>query len=308
MPSKKDSTWRQQERTLSPNMVSEIVLQDTTPNHIHINNLGPATLYVSATGIPSPQVYDKKIEPHSEGLLAQQVGVTRFLIYAQGANPNRTKITTFEDTFNPSTLTGGNITVQGGGGGTGGNVTIVGHSVPLPAGANNIGKVEVTKMPEQTFNLATLPAGTNNIGKVDVAKLPALAEGVSHIGSVSIDGGVTITDMPPVQLNGDVTLSDTNFRILSETAYYSHNAAVGTTEVVVTLPFTVKTFKFISNDDPTNDLLLTFNNGTTADAQNGQNSVIVLKAGETLTEFNFTAQSVKMKRSSGNGNVRMLGV
>lgn len=308
MSNKKESTWRQTERTLNPNMVSEIVLQDTTPNHIHINNLGPATLYLSATGIPSPQVYDKKIEPHSEGLLAQQVGVTRFLIYAQGANPNRAKITTFEDTFNPSTLTGGNVTVQGGGGGTGGNVNIVGHSVPLPAGANNIGKVEVTKMPEQTFNLESLPAGTNKIGKVDVDKLPPLAEGQSHIGRVSIDGGVTITHMPAVQLNGDVTLSDTNFRILSETAYYSHNAAVGTTEVVVTLPFTVKTFKFISNDDPTNDLFVTFNDKTTADPQNGLNSVIVLKAGEVLNEFNFTAQAVKLKRTAGNGNVRILGV
>lgn len=44
------------------------------------------------------------------------------------------------------------------------NVSIVS---PLPAGANNIGKVDVNSLP-------ILPSGTNNIGKVDVNSLPAV--------------------------------------------------------------------------------------------------------------------------------------
>ena len=58
-------------------------------------------------------------------------------------------------------------------------------------------------MPPQEMVFDTLPAGTNNIGRVNVDKLPGLAAGVSHIGSVGIDGGVTISAMPPVTVSNE---------------------------------------------------------------------------------------------------------
>ena len=46
----------------------------------------------------------------------------------------------------------------------------------LPAGTNDIGKVEVTALP-------ALPAGTNNIGDVDVLSLPELPAGTNMLGA-----------------------------------------------------------------------------------------------------------------------------
>ncbi|WP_108669555.1 hypothetical protein [Peribacillus acanthi] len=87
-----------------------------------------------------------------------------------------------------------------------------------------------------------------------------------------------------------------------------YNQSIGTAEVVITLPFQVTNFKYISNDDPTNDLIIAFNTGTTADSGSGLNGVITLKGGETLSDFNKKATVIKFKRTAGTGNVRVLGV
>ncbi|MFS0783304.1 hypothetical protein [Bacillus sp. 1P06AnD] len=92
------------------------------------------------------------------------------------------------------------------------------------------------------------------------------------------------------------------------TQHYTHEVSIGTTEVSVTLPFEVKKFVFLTNDDDTNDLLIAFNTATTSDGMSGTNKVIRLKPGETLQEFRYKATVIKFKRSAGSGNVRFLTV
>ena len=107
----------------------------------------------------------------------------------------------------------------------------------------------MTSLPAQSFTLDTLPAGINKIGKVEVDKLPALSSGISHIGSVGIDGGVTITDMPPVTLS--------NEPIRQQHHYFE--GTIGTTETVYDLlDKDLLTIEFISNDDKDNDLFISF--------------------------------------------------
>lgn len=301
-----NASWRELRVTLQPGL-NDIVFPDTRPNHININNLGASTLYTGVSVIPDTVTHEKMIEAKGENMIARQNGTDRFKIYNAGTGACIVLITSFIAEFNPATMTGNTITVSGTGG-SGGSTVIAGFGAALPAGANNIGKVEVTKMPAQTFSMAELPAGVNNIGKVNVATLPPLPAGASEIGSVKVTNGLTIASMPPVSLNGNVTLSDTTFDIKSKDAFYTHNASVGITDLIITFPFPINLFKFISNDDPINDLIIAFNAGLTTDSQTAANGVIVLKAGETLSELNVKATSITLKRAAGAGNVRLLGV
>jgi hypothetical protein len=63
----------------------------------------------------------------------------------------------------------------------------------LPAGANNIGDVDVLTLP-------SIPAGTNNIGDVDVLTLPALPAGTNNIGDVDV-----LTVPAPLNVTGTGT-------------------------------------------------------------------------------------------------------
>lgn len=90
-------------------------------------------------------------------------------------------------------------------------------------------------------------------------------------------------------------------------SYYSYNASVGTTEVNVSLGFTTNSIKFISNDDDTNDLKISFENVATT-GSSGLNGVITLKPGEIINELNISVSRVNFKRTAGTGNVRFVGV
>lgn len=75
-------------------------------------------------------------------------------------------------TTQPVSDAGGSLTVDG-------SVSITGA---LPAGANNIGDVDVLTLP-------ALPAGTNNIGDVDVLSLPAATVAGATAKTADLDSG-----------------------------------------------------------------------------------------------------------------------
>lgn len=303
------ATWREKRITLNAGL-NEYVFPDTMPNHIVINNLGASKLFLGVNVIPNNVTYEKAISPHGENMLARQTGATRCQIYNDSPNPNDIILTSFVSEFTPASVTGNTVTTSGGGNGAGdGNVTIVGHSASLPAGNNNIGRVVVTSMPQQTIDLNTLPSGTNNIGKVDVAKLPSLPAGDSHIGSVSVTSPVTIESMPPIDLSSStITITNTEFTLASAKDHYHYRTGISTTEVNLVFPFKIKHFIYISNDDPVNDLLIAFNDGVTTGSEMGLNSVIRLLPGESLTDFKKEATNMRIRRASGNGILRILGV
>lgn len=309
----KQSTWREQTITIAPQSVEEIVFNDTMPNHFYINNLSASILYFGITVIPKENIYEMMVDSFGENIYARQIGTKRCRIYNSGTNPAQLILITFEEQFNPSTLAkAASGSSSGGGGGGSFDGVIRGFSVPLPAGDNNIGRVKVTEMPTMNINLTELPAGNNKIGKVDVVTMPPLAEGTSHIGSVSIDGGVDIDTIPPITI-----ASMPPVEVSSQPTRQSHQyfeASVGTSEVVFNITdgtnqLDVVTINFISNDDTTNDLFVSFDNTpATTTPGNGLNGIIRLKPGETLTDVHRKCNKIRFIREAGNGTVRVLGV
>lgn len=89
--------------------------------------------------------------------------------------------------------------------------------------------------------------------------------------------------------------------------YFSYNSIVSTTEVNVPLGFMTNCIKFISNDDDTNDLIVSFGTTSTT-ATAGLNGVIILKPGEVINELNISVSKINFKRVAGSGNVRFVGV
>lgn len=89
--------------------------------------------------------------------------------------------------------------------------------------------------------------------------------------------------------------------------YYSINIAVDTSESSYPLEFTSSSVKFISNDDESNDLHVSFNNKGFGSSI-GKDAYIVLKPNEVLNDFPIKATSVTFRRMSGNGVVRAVFV
>ena len=90
-------------------------------------------------------------------------------------------------------------------------------------------------------------------------------------------------------------------------SYYSYNASVATTEVNVSLGFTTNCIKFLSNDDDTNDLIVSFGTVATTGSP-GLNGVITLKPEEVINDLNIAVSRINFKRTAGSGKVRFVGV
>lgn len=296
----KKSTWRQKSITIQAGSMMEITFPDTKPNYFHINNLGAGRIFFGADFHPNRNIYDMEIGSYGENLYGQETGRERVYLYNDGATENLLKLTTFEHDFEPSSIKPSTTNVTGGTGGGGGDTVIAGFSVPLPAGANNIGRVVVTEMPTQNISFTSLPSGTNNIGRVNVDTLPPLAEGVSHIGTVTVGNGLTITDMPPVTVQ--------NF---GETST-NHTVFDGdVTNAVTTIDLTanpINQINYISNDSDTNDLYISFTNATVP-AGNGLNGTIRLRPNESIENIPRRTTVVYLRRDTGlTGIARFLGV
>lgn len=307
----KQSTWRERQVDLHPG-VNEITFADTKPNHILINNLGSSVLTFGATIIPNLSIYDKQINPFGEMLYARDTGLTRCLVYVEGLDNCSIILTSFEDVFNPAALA--SSTSNGGSSGGGGSFdgVIRGIAVPLPSGNNNIGRVVVTGAPANTPTtlIAPIPNGPNKIGKVEIVDpLPA---GTNKVGKVEIAdplptgankiGGVDVVSPLPAGMNHIGVVS-----VQPKTKHCHYVQVVTTTETAITLPFTVKEWNYISNDGD-NDVLIALNSKTTMDTQNGENGVIVLKKGESISHFIIDTNTIKLKTVKDSSSIRLLGV
>lgn len=296
-----NKTYREITLILAGQQTTEINFPDTTPNYVHINNYSSGTLYFGKNIFPTNNMYDMVVEGFGDNIFASPNGFKKSYLYNDGVGEIQIKVTSFEAPFDPTALRnagamGGNQTIDVSGGV---DSTIVGFNVPLPAGANNIGRVVVTDMPPATFTMDVLPAGTNNIGRVNVDLLPPLAEGVSHIGSVSVDGGVTISSMPAVEV--------TNNPVKESHQKFWGNVA----QTVVTFDMGLESVNYISyiKNDGTTILYVTFNDIDPSIALgNGLNQAIGLNPGEQIADFPRKCSKVKFWRETGTGAVRFLGV
>src|SRR3954463_11507188 len=166
-----NKTFRETTLTLAGKSTTELNFPDTNPNYVHINNYSAGSLFFGRNVFPTSNMYDMIIDGFGDNLFGSPNGFKKAYLYNDGTDPVQFKITTFENDFDPATLR------STGGTSTGDTTTlvegtvdsrIVGFNVPLPSGANNIGRVVVSEMPDQTINFTELPAGDNHIGSVDV--------------------------------------------------------------------------------------------------------------------------------------------
>lgn len=296
---------REQLLTIPAKTLVDLEFMDTFPNYVYINNYSGGTLYFGRSVLPSAQVYDMVIEGGGDNLYASPNSFRAAYLYNDGADVVNCKVTSFVATFDPAALKGGGgtATAPSGGGGVADTVSINNFNVPLPSGNNHIGVVTVDTMPAQTFTLTTLPAGTNHIGEVSVNSLPALSTGTSHIGSVGIDGGLTITSMPPVQVSDSPVAT-------------AHQIYDGTIDSAVTAGVTfainapINMINFIKNDGDT-DLFVGFDSvdpSVPANRTSGQNNCIRIQAGEAIENFGRKVDtSINFFRVTGAGGVRFLG-
>ena len=299
--------WIEQKLTIQANSTSEVAFngsQGSLPNHFMINNLSAGDVYLGIKIIPNAQQYDLKVSGYSRQVTARDTAVNRIQIYNSSSNPADIILTTFYDEFRATVLAGGgsvNVSGGGGGGGTSFDGIIKGHTVPLPAGDNKIGKVDIVTMPAQTINFPSLPAGTNNIGDVDIASMPSLPAGNNTIGNVGVVGTVNIGSMPAVQVSNTPV----------KTSHEMFEKTVGTTEYVYDMSARggVDTIVYIANDDTQNDLFISFDTVTATNTPTeGQNSVIRLKPGEVLNDIPRKTSKVHLIRSVNGGLARFLGV
>jgi len=290
---------REQLLTIPAKTVVDLDFLNTSPNYVYINNYSPATLYFGKSVLPSASVYDMVIDGNGDNLFSSPNSFRAAYLYNDGADVANCKITSFVAPFEPAALKGGGgtATFTGTIGAT--DSTITGFNVPLPAGNNHVGVVTIDSMPAITVDQGAIPAGSNHIGSVSVDTLPALATGVSHIGSVGIDGGVTITSMPPVTVSSSPIA----------TAHQYYEGTITTTTVNFVLSAPINNINFIKNDGTT-DLWVGFGTVDPSVAGNrltGQNMCIHLLAGESIADLGRQIGQINFYRTTGTGAVRFLG-
>ena len=161
------------------NSVKTIDYKDVEPNYFHIQNLGGTPLYFSSHTIPTTRIYDVKIDGGSIATFTDPYPQYEVYIFNPSATDDINIImTSFKAPFDPVVLAQANKQIS-----IGGTVetdgVIKGFNTALPAGANKIGKVDISSLP-------SIPAGSNKIGKVDVSSLPSIPAGANKIGKVDI--------------------------------------------------------------------------------------------------------------------------
>ena len=304
MATTKQSTWRQHTIDIDPGVVEEFVFPDTKPNHVLLHNMGVGKVFVGVSLIPSPTLYDMQVSSYSESMYAQETGFTRIRMFNSGTDSQLVKITSFEHDFDPTVIKPTRSATTEGGGGTiegpiTGEMVVTGFQAPLPSGSNNIGRVVVTEIPAQTIEFTELPPGANLIGRVKVDTLPALSSGVSHIGSVGIDGGVTISSMPPVTVSNEPV----------KQSHQSFEGTITTTEIVFDMGVeTINRIQYIVNEGDT-DIYISFDDiPATPTITSGLNKPIRIKPGETVNDMPRKSNKIRFIRATGSGLVRFLGV
>ena len=276
----KQSTWRQHTIDIDPGVVEEFVFPDTKPNHVLLHNMGVGKVFVGVSLIPSPTLYDMQVSSYSESMYAQETGFTRIRMFNSGTDSQLVKITSFEHDFDPTVIKPTRSgTTEGGGGGTiegpiTGEMVVTGFQAPLPSGSNNIGRV-----------------------KVDT--LPALSSGVSHIGSVGIDGGVTISSMPPVTVSNEPV----------KQSHQSFEGTITTTEIVFDMGVeTINRIQYIVNEGDT-DIYISFDDvPATPTITSGLNKPIRIRPNEIINDMPRKSNKIRFIRATGSGLVRFLGV
>lgn len=179
MGSIKNDSYRRNIITVKAGIPTEFIFKDSTPNVCFIRNTGTAELIVGIEYIPSDLNYDEKIASSSKQSVARPIPFNRICFTSiQDAN-------LFLESFQVEDMKPADIPETQPVLFTNVADIILGdiNSLisPLPAGTNNIGKIDIN---------SSIPAGTNLIGKVDINKM---VNPMNIPQKITIPAGQTIT-------------------------------------------------------------------------------------------------------------------
>lgn len=216
------SSWRIENiNATQTNTVLDHYFRDTKPSVIQIKNLSNSNIYISTKPNLSTTEFMLQIgplqtriftyPPSTDRLYYLVDNVTNFIL--SSAEATEIYPSDLDTTQAVSLLQSVNI---------GSSVTVDSIQKPLPAGTNNIGKIDVNSLP-------SLPAGANNIGKVDINSLPPLPAGANNIGKVDINslpslptganniGKVDINSIPSATAQKITLTANTQYTVKSST-------------------------------------------------------------------------------------------
>jgi hypothetical protein len=200
-------TWRWQRVSLAAGVVYELHFQDTTPNHIIINNNSANVIYISASPSLSATSYDLTTKAYSRKIWGQPSGVKNFYLFATVASV--VMIQSYEGLFDTKSIDSTQEITASAIAGLLGIVSVSEIVNMLPAGTNLIGKV-TPEFPNATIQTVALAAGVDSVIKATPGIICAITTALADL--IVKDGGVTkwsggYGGVYPLNCVSDITLN-----------------------------------------------------------------------------------------------------
>ena len=150
--------------TLPAMAVTTIEFNGVNPNYFRVNNGGDARIYGGVISLPTPRLYDFKVEPNQVRMYCTDKGYPKLYLYNASGTPANVIVSSFIEAFSPEVLAFADFNTADNEEQTL-NVEIGGFTQSLPTGQNHIGKVTVTEQPDALYTALT--EIKNKIGTTD---------------------------------------------------------------------------------------------------------------------------------------------
>lgn len=132
--------------TVQPFSVATIDFIDSKPNYFRVQNSGESVIYCATSGYPTSKDYDFLVKPAGLMSYAEPFKQSKLYIFNPSGTAVNAVVVSFYAEFDPLVLALGQIEVEIPETITQ-NMTIDSFNASLPAGTNNIGKVQVSNFP-----------------------------------------------------------------------------------------------------------------------------------------------------------------
>lgn len=279
--------------TLTANSITTIEFNGSLPNYFRINNGGSTRIYAGLVSLPTPKLYDFKIEPNQVRMYCTDKGYPRIYLFNPSGSPVDIICSTFIEEFSPEVLAFTDFNVADSEDQTI-NVEIGGFTESLPQGNNKIGSVDVVSQPEALYTLLNEiknKIGTSEISgdlTIDMTSTNTILDSI--LSKIPVDTEIDysvllgqIKDYLAGEKDYTTILEAIRDNIGSgsapsevETHIYSQNSTIAYGQYW-SLDKNIKEVVFVSNDGEAEMNLILYDNGEAIE--------IKLKAGEVINNI-----------------------
>ena len=139
---------------------------DVQPNYYRVQNMGTSKLYCGVSKMPTTEDYDFVVKPEGLKLYAEPFKRGFLYLYNPSGSPTRGKIVAFAAEFDPLSLALSDIEIDMSDIALTTVTAIDEFRAPLPAGTNNIGKMQVSNFPTDYAKAANQHNYTTTISNI----------------------------------------------------------------------------------------------------------------------------------------------